>query len=56
MIEDIDYYWNEEGKIVLTAKWLLERGYCCGLSCLHCPYTKDIQTAAQGKRPNNDSH
>jgi hypothetical protein len=36
--EGIDYYFNEEGKMVLTAHYLLNRGYCCGNGCLHCPF------------------
>jgi hypothetical protein len=37
-IENIDYYFNEKGLLVMTAKYLLERGNCCGNGCLHCPY------------------
>ncbi len=37
-IEGIDYYVNEEGLVVLTEKYLRERGYCCGNGCKHCPY------------------
>lgn len=36
--EGIDYYYNEEGKMVLTAHYLLNRGYCCGNGCTHCPF------------------
>jgi len=36
--EGPDYYYNEEGKMVLTAHYLLKRGYCCGNGCRHCPY------------------
>jgi len=38
LTENIDYYFNDKGLMVLTAKYLLERGYCCGNGCLHCPY------------------
>jgi hypothetical protein len=38
LIEGIHYYLNEQGLIVLTEKYHLERGYCCGSGCLHCPY------------------
>ncbi|MCR6719274.1 MAG: DUF5522 domain-containing protein [Chitinophagaceae bacterium] len=38
LIEGIDYYVNEEGLVVLTEKFLLDRGYCCGNGCKHCPY------------------
>jgi hypothetical protein len=37
-IEGIDYYVNEDGLVVLTDKYLRERGYCCGNGCKHCPY------------------
>jgi len=33
-----DYYFNSDGFVVLTAKYLLERGYCCGNGCKNCPY------------------
>lgn len=36
-IEGIDYYF-ENGLIILTEKYLLERGSCCGNGCRHCPY------------------
>lgn len=38
--EGVDYYF-ENGLMVLTAKFLLDRGYCCGNGCRHCPYPKD---------------
>jgi len=36
--EGTDYYFNEQGYIVLTEKYHLERGTCCGNGCKHCPY------------------
>lgn len=36
--EGEDYYVDEDGRVVLTASWLLARGYCCGNGCRHCPY------------------
>jgi hypothetical protein len=39
-IEGIDYYY-ESGLMVLTANFLLKRGYCCGNGCRHCPYPKE---------------
>jgi hypothetical protein len=33
-----DYYLNEEGLVVFTEKYHLEKGYCCGMGCKHCPY------------------
>lgn len=38
LIEGIDYYINQKGYIVLTEKYHLEKGSCCGMGCLHCPY------------------
>jgi len=38
LIEEIDYYINAEGFVVLTEKYHLDKGYCCGNGCLHCPY------------------
>jgi len=36
--EGEDFYYNEQGYTVLTEKYHLERGYCCGNGCRHCPY------------------
>ena len=36
--EGIDFYYNEQGLMVLTEKCHLERGFCCGNGCRHCPY------------------
>lgn len=33
-----DYYYNEEGYLVMTEQYLLRRGYCCKSGCKHCPY------------------
>jgi hypothetical protein len=38
LIENTDYYINEEGFVVIMEKYHLEKGYCCGNGCLHCPY------------------
>lgn len=38
LIAGEDYYYNEQGYIVLTEKFHLKKGYCCGNGCLHCPY------------------
>jgi len=35
--EGEDYYF-EDGLMVLTARYLLRRGYCCEQGCLNCPY------------------
>lgn len=36
--EGLDYYFNEDGNMVLTEHYLLNRGYCCGNGCKHCPF------------------
>lgn len=38
LIEGEDFYFNEDGLMVLTAKYHLDRGFCCGNGCFHCPY------------------
>jgi len=38
--EDTDYYF-ENGLMVLTAHFLLKRGYCCGNDCRNCPYAQE---------------
>ncbi|WP_089758296.1 DUF5522 domain-containing protein [Chitinophaga terrae (ex Kim and Jung 2007)] len=38
LVEHIDFYYNEQGYMVFTEKFHLERGYCCGNGCKHCPY------------------
>ncbi|SIT90098.1 DUF5522 domain-containing protein [Pontibacter indicus] len=35
--EGEDFYF-ERGLMVLTAKYLLKRGYCCRNACRNCPY------------------
>ena len=37
-IEGIHFYFDESGLMVLTEKYLLERGFCCGNGCRHCPF------------------
>ncbi len=38
LTEGVHYYFNEAGYVVLTEKYHLERGYCCGNGCRHCPF------------------
>lgn len=38
LTEGIDYYYNQEGYIVLTEKYHLDKGFCCGNGCTHCPF------------------
>ena len=36
--EGIDFYYCEDGYLVLTGAYLKNRGFCCGNGCRHCPY------------------
>ncbi len=36
--EGEDFYFNDDGLMVLTENYHLKRGYCCGSGCRHCPY------------------
>ncbi|WP_343700772.1 DUF5522 domain-containing protein [Chitinophaga sp.] len=46
--ENIDFYYNEQGYVVLTEKYHRQRGYCCGNGCLHCPF--DYENVPENKR------
>lgn len=35
-----DFYFDENGLMVMTAAYHLKRGTCCGNGCRHCPYPK----------------
>jgi hypothetical protein len=48
LVEGVDFYYNEEGYIVLTTKYHLEKGFCCGNGCRHCPY--DFENVPEPKR------
>lgn len=37
LVEGLDFYFDG-GLMVLTARYLLNRGYCCDNNCRHCPY------------------
>jgi hypothetical protein len=37
LVEGVDFYF-ENGLMVLTEKFLLDRGFCCQNNCRHCPY------------------
>jgi hypothetical protein len=48
LVKGEDYYYNEQGYVVLTAKYHLEKGSCCGNGCMHCPY--EYQNVSEPKR------
>lgn len=52
-LEGEDYYYNEQGFIVLTAKYHSDRGYCCGNGCRHCPYAyENVPEPKRSSLPN----
>lgn len=36
--EGEDYFFNDQGLMVLTKSFHRKRGYCCGNGCQECPY------------------
>jgi hypothetical protein len=50
LVEGADYYYNEQGYVVLTEKYHLDKGYCCGNGCKHCPF--DFENVPEPKRTN----
>ena len=47
-VEGEDFYYNTEGSIVFTEKYLLMKGTCCGNGCKHCPY--EFENVPEPKR------
>lgn len=35
---DPSYFYEENGRKVMTEAYHISRGYCCGNRCRHCPY------------------
>jgi Family of unknown function (DUF5522) len=48
LVEGSDFYFNEQGFMVLTEKYHLEKGYCCGNGCRHCPF--EYEKVAEPRR------
>jgi Family of unknown function (DUF5522) len=49
IIEGEDFYYNEDGLMVLTSAYHLKRAVCCGSGCLHCPYNYEKVSSAKRK-------
>jgi hypothetical protein len=45
--EGIDYTTDANGLMVFTAKYLLQRGYCCSSDCTNCPYEGDKKNSSK---------
>ena len=40
-----DEFYMEGGKFVLTERYHLRRGHCCGNGCRHCPFNHEAVPA-----------
>lgn len=40
LVEGVDFYLDDFGRMVFTEAYHLKRGYCCENGCKHCPYSK----------------
>ncbi|MBA2248636.1 MAG: hypothetical protein H0W12_00425 [Chitinophagaceae bacterium] len=38
LVEMEDFYLDNNGLMIFTQKYLLQRGECCGNGCRHCPF------------------
>lgn len=54
------HYYLEEGFVIFTEAYLIEKGECCGNSCRHCPYEKPaikgdtiVVVVVEGSNDNN---
>jgi hypothetical protein len=51
-IEGIHYY-LENGRVVFTTLFHLQRGSCCGAKCRHCPYDPEYVKGTTKKKDTN---
>ncbi len=40
---DPSHFYEENGRVVFTEQYHIDRGYCCGNGCRHCPYEPKAQ-------------
>lgn len=57
-LRENEHYYFESGLMVLTVKYLLERGYCCQNGCRHCPYgfRKEDRDAVKNQKESSNSN
>jgi hypothetical protein len=55
LVEGSDYY-MEGPYMVMTAKYLMKRGYCCESGCRHCPYGFNRKKRAQNSENSSDNN
>jgi len=41
LIEGIHFYYDNDHYMVFTEKYHLDKGFCCGNGCRHCPFNYD---------------
>jgi biotin synthase-like enzyme len=51
-IEGVQYY-LENGRVVFTTLFHLQRGSCCGSKCRHCPYDPEYIKGTTKKKNRN---
>ena len=44
-----EFYYSEQGYIIFTKKYHLNRGYCCNNNCINCPFKKEIKKIKKNK-------
>ena len=54
MLDPEDFYF-ENGLMVLTERYHLKRGFCCGNGCRHCPYEHVAVPKKSGDVPEDGS-
>lgn len=48
-------YYLENGMVVFTEEFLLDRWFCCNNNCRHCPYKKINNESTKTNVPNSES-
>lgn len=48
LVESVDFYFDENGFMVLTKEYHINKGHCCGYGCRHCPF--DFESVPEPKR------
>lgn len=49
--EGKDFTYDEQGRMVFTADYLFNRGYCCESGCKNCPYGYGQPADPKRKKP-----
>lgn len=55
LVENIDFYFDENGLFIFTKSYLEKRGTCCGLGCKHCPYDSESEKTSTRNIVRNDN-